>query len=93
MRGLGYATTDHGSGHISTRIEFGVVLVQVPGAWLADSFGRLRVIVMCHLVMLAGLALLFWLTKPPRADVSRPKQPTRGRTGTRDDDGIPPLAA
>jgi hypothetical protein len=43
--------------------------------------------------IVVGLALLFWLTKPPRADVSRPKQPTRRRTGTRDDDGVPPLAA
>jgi hypothetical protein len=43
--------------------------------------------------IVAGLALLFWLTKPPSGNVSRPKQPTRNRAGTRDDDGAPPLAA
>ena len=42
--------------------------------------------------IVAALAFLFWLTKPS-VDVSRPKQPTRKRTGTRDDDRVPPLAA
>jgi len=43
--------------------------------------------------IVAALAFLFWLTKPPSGNVSRPKQPTRKRAGTRDDDGVPPLAA
>jgi len=43
--------------------------------------------------IVGALALLFWLTKPPRADVSSPRVPTRARTRARDDDGTPPLAA
>ena len=43
--------------------------------------------------IVAALAFLFWLTKPPSGKVSRPKQPTRKRADTRDDNGVPPLAA
>ena len=38
----------------------GVILIQVPVAFLADRMGRLRVLVLCHLVLLAGLACLPW---------------------------------
>jgi MFS family permease len=38
----------------------GVVIIQVPVAWLADRLGRLRVLVGCHLVLLSGLAFLPW---------------------------------
>ncbi len=38
----------------------GVILIQVPVAWLADRLGRLRVLLACHLVLLAGLACLPW---------------------------------
>jgi len=36
----------------------GVVLFQLPGAWLADRFGRLRVLLACHAVVLIALAAL-----------------------------------
>jgi hypothetical protein len=39
-----------------------------------------------------GLALLLWLTRPQRFEQAQPK-PTRRATGTRPDDGTPPLAA
>jgi MFS family permease len=34
----------------------GVVLAQLPVAWLADQFGRLRILLACHALVLAGLA-------------------------------------
>lgn len=42
----------------------GVVAAQLPLAWLADRLGRLRVLVACHVVLLAGLALVPALTSP-----------------------------
>ncbi len=38
----------------------GVVLAQLPVAWLADRLGRLRVLLACHALVLAGLACLPW---------------------------------
>jgi MFS family permease len=38
----------------------GVVLFQLPGAWLADRFGRLRVLLACHVVVVAALAALLF---------------------------------
>ena len=40
----------------------------------------------------AGLAMLFWLTRPRRLGRSQP-EPTRRATVKRPDDGTPPLAA
>ncbi len=34
----------------------GVVLAQLPMAWLADRLGRLRILLVCHGLVLAGLA-------------------------------------
>jgi MFS family permease len=42
----------------------GVILFQVPAAWLADRLGRLRVLLGCHAVLLAGLACLPFCTGP-----------------------------
>jgi MFS family permease len=39
----------------------GVLLAQLPLAWLADRLGRLRVLLACHAVVLAGLAWVPWL--------------------------------
>lgn len=38
----------------------GVILCQVPAAWLADRCGRLRVLLGCHALLLATLLLLPW---------------------------------
>jgi MFS family permease len=42
----------------------GVILFQVPVAWLADWLGRTRVLLACHLVLLAGLACVPSCTGP-----------------------------
>ncbi len=39
----------------------GVLLAQLPLGWLADRFGRLRVVLACHGVLLAGLLYVPWL--------------------------------
>jgi MFS family permease len=41
----------------------GVVLAQLPVAWLADRLGRLRVLLACHGLVLAGLVCVPW-TRP-----------------------------
>ncbi len=38
----------------------GVILCQVPVAWLADRVGRLRVLLGCHALLLGGLLVLRW---------------------------------
>jgi MFS family permease len=38
----------------------GVVLAQLPVAWLADRLGRLRVLLACHALLLVGLACVPW---------------------------------
>jgi MFS family permease len=41
----------------------GVVLAQLPVAWLADRLGRLRVLLACHALVLVGLLCVPW-TRP-----------------------------
>jgi MFS family permease len=41
----------------------GVILIQVPVAYLADRLGRMRVLLLCHLVLLAGLICLPWCVR------------------------------
>jgi len=43
---------------LTSGIMIGVILFQVPVAWLADLFGRVRVLLACHVVVLAGLIAL-----------------------------------
>jgi MFS family permease len=50
---LGY-TEASASGFVGALL-LGVVLAQLPVAWLADRLGRLRVLLACHAVVLAGL--------------------------------------
>jgi MFS family permease len=38
----------------------GVVVAQLPLAWLADRVGRLRVLLLCHALVLAGVACVPW---------------------------------
>ena len=64
LLGLGY--TAAATSTLVGGLFVGVVLVQIPGAWLADKFGRLRVVVLCHMVVLAALILL------PRAQAPLP---------------------
>jgi MFS family permease len=56
LLGLGYTETVASA--LLGGLFIGVVIVQVPGAWLADKVGRLRIVVACHLVVLTGLVLL-----------------------------------
>ena len=60
LLGLGYSS-DGASGLVGA-LFVGVVLFQIPGAMLADRLGRVRILLACHLVVLAGLALLPWCT-------------------------------
>src|SRR5262245_11706397 len=39
----------------------GVILAQLPLAWLADAAGRLRTVLVCHALVLLGLLCLLWL--------------------------------
>lgn len=43
---------------LTSGIMIGVILFQVPVAWLADRLGRARVLLACHAVVLAGLIAL-----------------------------------
>jgi MFS family permease len=43
---------------LTSGIMIGVILFQVPVAWLADHLGRARVLLGCHVVVLAGLIAL-----------------------------------
>jgi MFS family permease len=58
LLGLGY--TEEAVGFLAAGLFAGVILCQVPVAWLADRLGRLRVLVGCHLLLLATLASLPW---------------------------------
>jgi MFS family permease len=42
----------------------GVVLAQLPCAWLADRLGGTYVLLGCHAVVLGGVSLLPWLLRP-----------------------------
>jgi MFS family permease len=56
LLGLGYAASA-AAGLIGS-LFLGVVLFQLPGAWLADRLGRLRVLLACHAVVLLALFVL-----------------------------------
>jgi MFS family permease len=47
-----------GAGALMGALFAGVMLAQLPLAWLADRAGRLRVLLACHGLLLAGLLLL-----------------------------------
>jgi MFS family permease len=53
LLGVGY--TETGASGLMGAMFLGVVLFQLPGAWLADRLGRLRVLLTCHAVVLLGL--------------------------------------
>jgi MFS family permease len=59
---LGY--TGAGASGLTAALFLGVVLFQVPVAWLADRAGRLRVLLACHAAVLAGLAVLPFAAGP-----------------------------
>lgn len=54
-------------GWLTSGIMVGVILFQVPVAWLADRLGRVKVLIVCYGVVITGLAFLpfceggFWL--------------------------------
>jgi MFS family permease len=55
---LGYS--EGGASVLVGGLFAGVVAAQLPVAWLADALGRLRVLLACHVVLLAGLLALPW---------------------------------
>jgi MFS family permease len=59
---LGYS--EAGTGSLLGGLFLGVVLFQVPVAWLADRLGRRAVLLACHAVLLAGLCGLPFCTGP-----------------------------
>jgi MFS family permease len=62
LLGLGYH--ESAVSGLMAGLFLGVVLAQLPVAWVADRFGRLRVLLLCHGVVLAGLVWLPWLVEP-----------------------------
>jgi MFS family permease len=58
LLGLGYA--EAAVSLLVGGLFTGVILCQVPLAWLADRLGRLRVLVGCHIVLLAALLAVRW---------------------------------
>ncbi len=62
LLGLGYNT--EGAGGLIGALFLGVVLFQIPGAVLADRLGRVRVLLACHVIVLAGLVALPWCAGP-----------------------------
>jgi MFS family permease len=50
---------------LTSGIMIGVILFQVPVAWLADRLGRARVLLACHAVVLAGLIALPFCSRSP----------------------------
>jgi MFS family permease len=58
LLGLGYA--EAAVSLLVGGLFAGVILCQVPVAWLADRLGRLRVLVGCHVVLLAALLAVRW---------------------------------
>jgi MFS family permease len=59
---LGYS--EAGAGGLLSGLFLGVVLAQLPMAWLADRLGRLGVLLVCHAVVLTGLLWLPCLVGP-----------------------------
>jgi MFS family permease len=65
---LSLAMTEAEVGWVMGGTMVGVLAFQVPIAWLADRFGRRRVLLSCHAVALAGMVVLpacgpsVWLT-------------------------------
>ena len=55
---LGLSYSEAAAGLLIGVLFLGVIAFQVPGAWLADRLGRARVLLACHLVVLAGMACL-----------------------------------
>jgi MFS family permease len=55
---LGLNYTDAAAGLLIGVLFLGVIAFQVPGAWLADRLGRVRVLLGCHGVVLVGMLCL-----------------------------------
>jgi MFS family permease len=48
----------------------GVILCQVPLAWLADRFGRLRILIGCHGLLILALLVVAWRPGTPSLSVA-----------------------
>jgi MFS family permease len=60
--GLGFS--QQAVSNLTGGLFVGVVLAQLPVAWLADALGRLRIVLVCHAVVLAGLAFTPFCVSP-----------------------------
>lgn len=58
---LSLAFTENAVSGLMGGLLAGVLAAQLPVAVLADRFGRLRILLLCHLALLAGLAAVPWL--------------------------------
>src|SRR6185437_7866372 len=58
LLGLGY--TEAATSGLMGGLFAGVVLAQLPLACLADRVGRLRVVLICHALILGGLVCVPW---------------------------------
>jgi MFS family permease len=56
---LAVGLSDDDTSWLMSGLMIGVILAQVPLAWLADRFGRTRVLVTCYLLTLVGMGCLF----------------------------------
>jgi MFS family permease len=65
---LASGLSEAAAGALIAGLMIGVIVAQVPVAWLADRLGRVVVLIGCHLVTLLGIACLLvsggttWLT-------------------------------
>jgi MFS family permease len=54
--------TTEAAGTLMAVTMIGVILFQVPVSWLADSCGRIQVLLGCYAVVVLGLVVMPWLT-------------------------------
>jgi MFS family permease len=62
---LGRGYTESGVSLLVGGLFAGVILCQVPLAWLADRLGRLRVLLGCHLLLMTALLSVRWCPSTP----------------------------
>jgi MFS family permease len=66
---LAIGLSESGAGGLMGSIMIGVILFQVPVAWLADRLGRSAVLLGCYAVTATALALLYWGVSLPAMTV------------------------
>lgn len=67
---LGRGYTEGAVSLLAAALFAGVIVCQVPLAWLADRLGRLPVLYACHLLLMTALLLVHWRPGTPLLAVS-----------------------